>query len=273
LGLAACAWLLAGRVLLEQGRAEQQAGRPIQALELLRAARTMLPLDYQVADAARRALVLAGRPGEALAEGERALALAPDWPPGYAFLANLQERGLRDPEAALRILERGIARAPLDVVLLEQLARLRARHGDQESATDAYRRILAVEASPAGQVRALGEVRDWRFAMAHMQVGAAARRAGQAEEAHERDRDAACRFAERRVLVDRNPTPFIALGEGDPETEAEFRRYEEALWSRLAQDYAGRGENDLGRLCREQAAAAAESRRTLRERLVQPAPP
>jgi hypothetical protein len=124
---------------------------------------------------------------------------------------------------------------------------------------------VEVADSPAGQVRALGEVREYRFAKARMVLARQAEGEKKADEALTQWRAAACLLAERRLLHDGNPTAYIATGDADPDRERELRRDEERLWRRLAELFQGRGEQRLAQLSEEQAEAVTNSHTRLEQ--------
>lgn len=118
--------------------------------------------------ASARDRLLAGKPGEAAAEFERALALAPDRVQLWDELAALWI-GVGDDARAVNALERGVAKNPLGEETADrfseasgrawlsfQLARIYDRTGKVEEAQALVQRVLAVDPSswPAAHLRA-----------------------------------------------------------------------------------------------------------------------
>ncbi|HEU4754045.1 MAG TPA: O-antigen ligase family protein, partial [Armatimonadota bacterium] len=262
LGLFAAGWHALGRGLYQSGRAELESGHAPAAAETLAAARSFLPLDHQVAIADAQALRAQGRWQEALDEGLRALRLAPYRPPTYQFIGEMR-KFLGRPDIALLQYEAGLKVAPREVQLLYPYALLLEQQGRRAEALDVYGRIVAVEESPMGRVRALGEVRDYRFARAHEALAGEAVLKQRPAEAFEHRKAAACLLGERRRLFTANPVSYVSMGDWDPQTEHELRGEEERLWQQLAQEYRARGENRLAELSSEQAADVEKSREPL----------
>lgn len=259
-GLALSACQATGRMLLGQARG-QVAQRPGEALSLLDTAAALLPWDHQVAVAQSQAYTYQMRLDDAIAAARRAVNLAPERPPGYYHLGKLIEYG-GDKNLALSQYDLGLKHAPNEVQLLHARARVLEAQGRRAAALEMYRRILQVEESPVGQVRALGEVRDYRFARARIEVARSTTEPGAALEHRRR---AACSLAERRMLVDGNPATYVMLGEWEAGTERDLRRDEALLWGQLAGEYRREGDARRAQLCQEQVTAVNESLPRLEE--------
>jgi O-antigen ligase/tetratricopeptide (TPR) repeat protein len=257
LALIVSAVLVSGRALLQEGRGAVRTD-PVRAVESLNAARTLLPWDYQVADAQRVAYARLERREEAVEAARRAVRLAPYRLAGYAFLGDLHQ-SMGSLPAAQESHEQGLEISPQDVRLLYARAGVLQEQGKRGEALETYRRMLEVEKSPIVQVPALGEIRDYRFARARMALAAASEAKGDSQQAFEYRKAAACALAERRQLFDRNPAGYVAVGDFDPDTEAELRAEEQRLWQALAQDYRRQGRNHLADLSAEQGQAVEKS--------------
>ncbi len=251
-----------GCALLAVGRHELAQRNPTEAVEALSTAATLLPLDHRVADEQRRAYTALGQWDKAIVAGLSAVRFAPDRAAGYDFLAvlrNYQER----PDMALETYREALRHTPRNVHLLYSVAELLQRQGERDRALAAYRKIVEVEDSPAGQVRALGEVREYRFARARVTLANVAEREGRADEAFEHRRRAACLLAERRRLHDDNPVSYMFGAPWSAQTERDLRSEEEFLWRQLAQEYGRRGDSRRAELSEEMATGMDEARRRL----------
>jgi O-antigen ligase len=251
--LAASLWHAAGRA--QVGRVEPLlAQRQWQeAADALAAAQTLLPWDHQVADLQRVAFTYLGRPQEALAAAQRALRLTPERPPAYYFLGRLREEVDDNPTLALAQYDVGLEHAPNEVQLLAARARVLERTGDRTRALEAYRRIVEVEESPVGQLPALAEVKDHRFARARAILAQDLRRRGSVDEAFRHQRAAACLLSERRALFVASPAAYQSVGEFSRQNELDLRRLEAGLWRELAPEFRRRGEPRLADLAEAEA--------------------
>jgi O-antigen ligase len=262
-GLAITGLHALGRLDLNQGRAAVGEDPP-QAQDALQAAQLLLPWDHQVADAQRYLFSRLQRPEQAAEAARRAIRLAPLRPPGYFLLGNVYRRQGNLP-LALQAYEAGLRRAPNEVELLYARAEvLEQQHRDAE-ALETYRRIAQVEESPVGQVRALAEVLDYRFARARMALARDAERTGDRDGALAQEKLAACLLGERRHLHDGNPTSYIALGGWDPDTERDLRTQEQHLWTQVAEGYRSRGNARLAGLSAAEAIEVDRSRDRLEQ--------
>lgn len=246
-----------GRALLIAGRTELRT-RPAAAPKTLALAAALLPGDHRVAVSQLDAAMANGDIRAAEEAARRVVRAAPEWSPGYYRLAMLF-RYQGNTSRALTQLRIGLEHAPQEVKLLYATARLLDELGERAAAMEVYERLTRVEESPVGQVRALGEVRDYRFARARMALARREEAAGRMDTALEHLRAAACLLAQRRLLHDGNPAAYIATGDGDPETERELRGEEERLWMRLRALYRTRGDSRLAELCGDQAVAVSAS--------------
>jgi tetratricopeptide (TPR) repeat protein len=252
LGLTALAWL--ARACYQAGQA-QGTRSPSTAGETLHTAQFLLPWDHQIADARRLNALRTGRWDEATEAARRAIRLAPYRPASFLFMGNIwRTRGGHEYLVqAAQWYHLGLNNVPNDLQLLFAYAGVREEMGDRAEAVTAYRRIADLEDSPVGQVRALNEVLDYRFARARM---ALAQAEPDPEAASKHRTRAACLLARRRLLFERGPGGYRAVGDWDPRMPAneEQLRYEErTLWQRLAQEYRERRENRLAELAERQA--------------------
>jgi O-antigen ligase/tetratricopeptide (TPR) repeat protein len=250
---------LSGRMLLDVGR-DQVRVNPIEAVSTLSTARLLLPWDHEVARVRSQAFIYAGRQNDAVDEAMRVVRLAQFRPPGYYQLGALREFQNNLPLAQLTY-EQGLTHTPNEPQLLYALALVLERLGESREALETYRRLTEVAASPVGQVHALGEVRDYRFARAHMALA----RVEPEPAATDHRLAAAALLAERRSLHDANPVAYLGVGEWEPENERDLRTEEQRLWTRLAEDFQARGENRLASLAAEQADTVDRSRTRLEE--------
>ena len=252
-----------GRGLLMEGR-DSLRSRPANALAALETAQMLLPWDHRVAVTQIDANTAAGKMDEAEEAARRVVRLTPEWPPGYQRLAVLfRYQGNRF--MALEQYRAGLRHAPREANLLYAVARLLDEMRENREALATYRKLVEVADSPSGQVRALGEIRDYRFARARMALARQAEAEGKMDEAFTQWRAAACLLAERRLLHDGNPAAYIAAGDADPTNERDLRAEEERLWQRLSELFRARGETRLAQLSEEQAAAVAASHGRLEE--------
>ena len=261
-GLLLTATHAAGRGLLAHGRTQTHPGSAAAAVGTLGAAQALLPWDHEVALAQSLAYRYLGRWDDAARQAQRAIDLAPERPPGYFNLGELR-RFLGEDTLALSTFRVGLEHGPNEIQLLYAEAQLWEKQGERSEAERVYRRMVAVEASPVGRVRALGAIREFRFARAHAALALSEEAAGRPAEAFGHRKSAACLLADRRVWFDLDPTIYIALGDFREDTERDLRNEEQSLWDRLAKDYSSRRENRLAELCREQSAAIEKSRERL----------
>lgn len=258
-GWISVAWPLAGRTMLA---AETNAGQsPSVRVEQLRRVRTMLPLDHEVARELTRSLVMSGDIAAALDEAQRTINLAPYRAASYLRLADLRVFNNELPTAhqTLRV---ALELLPFDVRLLYDRAAIARRLGWKEEALEDYRRIVEIHSGEPGQVRALGEFRDYRIPMARMALAAGANEAERLEQL----RRGACELAERRRLLLTSPWTYMALpGEWDPTRERDLIRAEVRAWMDAAEVYRARGEKQLSELARKEASSAEASFEELRK--------
>jgi tetratricopeptide (TPR) repeat protein len=258
-GLLLCVVLAWGRTLLAEGVGLRQDRQYAEAASRLATAQILLPWDHEVADAQRETFLYLGKIEEAVTAAQRAINLAPERPPAYYFLGRIREDGQNNLPLAQLQYEQGLQHAPNEVRLLTARARLLERMGDRKTALETYRRIADVEDSPVGRIRALSEIRDYRYARARMALAQDAAARGNRKEADEQWQRAACLLAERRILFQAEPTGYRATGDFELTTERELRAQEAQLWTTLAEDFGRRGDKRLAGLAEEQAAHARES--------------
>lgn len=257
-GLLMCLVLAYGRSMLEMARGELAQQQYAQAEEHLNTARGVLPWDHEVADAQRRAYLYQGKIEKAAEAAQRSINLAPERPPGYYFLGLIREEAERNPNLALLQYDLGLRHAPNEVRLLTAKAKVAERLGDRDTALAAYRKIAEIEDSDIGRLRAVNEHVDYRYAKARMWLAQDALSRGDAMEAHEQRRRAACTLAERRAFFDAMPVIYRA-DDFHPALERDLRLQEARLWSQLAEDFRARGDNAVSALAEKQADAARES--------------
>jgi tetratricopeptide (TPR) repeat protein len=263
IGLLLTGWHAFGRSILAAGR-EEMRSNPAAAVDTLTTSERLLPFDHQVAVAQAQAYRAAYRFDQAVEEAGRALRLAPYRPPTYGLLADLRNF-MGQGDQALYQYAAGVRNMPKEVHLLYPYAQLLEKVHRRQDALDIYRQIVEIEESPIGQVRALGEVRDYRPARAHVQLAIAADVVRRPDEALAHRKAAACILAQRRRLFTNNPTSYVALGDWDARVEQDLRSEEGGLWRRLAQDYRTRGENHLADLAQQQVTAVDASREALQK--------
>jgi O-antigen ligase/tetratricopeptide (TPR) repeat protein len=251
----------AGRALLEQARASDD---PNAALGMLHSAERLLPWDHQVAVAETQAYRRLGDSRKALEQAQRAVRLAPLRPPGYFTLGKLHE-AIGELEQAEKAYRAGLDAAPNEAVLLDALATLYGRQQRDREALVLQHRLAELEDSNIGQVRALAQVRDYRFARARMALAAEADGRQERAMAQEQRRRAACLLAERRRLHDVDPTAYFAVGDWEPELERTLRTEEEQLWKRLSENYGREGDRVRSTCCDDLTAELDRSRTRLEE--------
>lgn len=162
--------------------------------------------------------------------------------------------GSGDLDGAIAAYEAGLRNDPHSTQLLEALAEAQTAAGKRDDARATYERLLAVAASPAGQVTALEQMRDPRPALAHQYLGQ------QSEAQHRLDEAIAHYEAGARVLQNRRRdllagglATLTAAGQLDATVERDVLEREGALWERLARLYAQRGEATKAQWARSQA--------------------
>jgi tetratricopeptide (TPR) repeat protein len=234
-------------------------------LETLPTAEKLLPWDAQLALSKSRAYASMGLDHleEALREARRALRIAPYRMPTYHRISNyFRAQGRLD--SALQQLEQGLKQAPNEPVLLYALAEVQQELGLRREALRTYEKLVKVEASPVGQVRALAEYLEWRFARAHMALASSLERIDP-EAAFQHRKAAACLLAQRRLIFNGSPAVYLVYDSLDEDLERALRADEERLWKTLVGDYRRQGETHLADLAREQV----EQVDTGRERMEQ----
>jgi len=123
-----------------------QNGQAEQAVKLYSAGLSVAPFNLQARYNLAMALAGSGQHEQAAAELRKLLQVAPDHPGALNnlawLLATTDSRELRDPEEAVRLAERAVAKVPGNPRLLETLARAYAAAGRRGDARDAARRAL-----------------------------------------------------------------------------------------------------------------------------------
>ena len=241
-----------GQMLLKTGLAGMTPMNAMDRLDTLKSAEKFLPWDLQVARAESRAYASMGLAhlDEAVREAHRALRIAPYRMPTYQWIGTLY-RAQNRPDLAMEQYKQGLRNAHYEVVLLYSYSEMLHELGQRAEAVKVYERLVQVEASPVGQIRALSEVLEWRFARAHQALAnVLAKRDPEAAFKHRRA--AACLLAQRRRLFLNNPTIYLAMDELDADRERALQAEEERLWTALADDYRRRGEARTAELALEQ---------------------
>ncbi len=265
--LAITGWHAVGRSLLNTGRGLVES-EPKNAVETLQSAASFLPWDYQVHDRLRRALLNSFRFDEAQQSGQRAIHLAPERAAGYSFLGQILSGSAKGAEEQIRarlVLELGLKHVPNDVQLWYELARVLQTVGEPREVERAYRRIAELEDSPVGRVRALAEVRDYRFARARMELARIEEGARQPDAAFAHRSRAACLLSARRRLYEGNPAAYEFTGETNPRLEQDLRQEERTLWEGISREYRRRGDAEKAVLASKEVEAVDASWGRLQE--------
>ena len=255
-------WQIAGRVQASFADFLVGSGRLYAGQKALRRATRILPLDADLQyDLARLSAVM-GDAREGLDAARRAVELAPTRPPLRHRYALALAAG-RDVEAAEREFRTAIGWGPGELPIRWALVELLRRQRRNEEALVECREILKVEQSPVEQVKALGAVRDHRYALAHLFIASQLERQGDPEGAHQEYVAAACRLRERRLNFEINRAGNIIIGGGDPAEELQLVDAEAGIWRRLFAEFEQQGRGDLAEAVREQLQDLAERRANL----------
>ncbi len=263
LAAAFCLVLASGRYALASAR-EISRRSPSIAVDRLQLARLILPWDYQVASLEASVNRSLHRDRVALEAAERAVALARRRAPGYHALAGIR-MGLGDARGAEAALREGLALCPHETVILFELATLLDRSGRRAEALEVYRQLKDVEESPTGKVRAVAEYRDYRFAIARVELAKDADRRGDAQESLSLRQGAATILGERRLIQEVSTLSYLVVGDFDRGQESALRDLEVELWTRLASEFRKSGKVELASSCEEMARSAREGMKNLRE--------
>ena len=233
-------WQLAGWVPATLGNRWRSLGNDYRAAGALRLAMRILPVEgsfpYELAPVeARRGNSDAGR-----AAARRAVELAPTRPPYYYRYAQgrLDARDYAGAEAALR---RAIAWGPNDVISRWERVGVLRRLNRLPEAEEEARAILRIEASPVDRVRALGGIRERRYAEAHLFLAERAAARGEAERAYQEFLAAGCRLLERRLNFYANRLTSLAANGVNPVRERRLTDLEAGVWQRLLPEFRRRG--------------------------------
>jgi tetratricopeptide (TPR) repeat protein len=152
--------LLAGQHRMRQGQFDR-------AFPVLQRAHAMAPDSVEALNGLGACLGMMGRPGEAVAMFDAAIARAP----GRAYLHLHRAQALEDAgrlRAAQADLEAAVALEPENAAALGRLANLCARRGEMDAARRTATRALAHGPLPAGTIAlAMAELADRNFAAAH----------------------------------------------------------------------------------------------------------
>ncbi|MGV3719505.1 MAG: tetratricopeptide repeat protein, partial [Actinomycetota bacterium] len=257
---------VAGMLQLKEGLDGLGPMTAREKLPTLRIAQLLLPWDIQVARAASRAQASLGLDNldEAVRQAHRLLRIAPYRMPTYKWIGTLYKAQGR-PDLALATYEQGLRHVPNEATLLYALAEAQQELGLRRETMETYRRLVEVEASPVGQVRALSEHIEWRFAKAHLALSSLSAPRDNPDAPFQHRRAAACLLAQRRLLFHGNPAAYLAVEELDADLERSLRADEEKLWQRLAVDFEERGDTRAAELAREQSGKVDETREQLEQ--------
>jgi O-antigen ligase len=177
-----------------------------------------------------------GEPRGAIAAYRRAIARAPTHSPlHYRLGRTLEQTG--DLPAAIREYKAGLRWAPHSPEVLLALGQALEKRGDREAAVRVFRRLVSVEQSDHGRVRAVGEIPEYRFAAAHDRLGETAMAAGNREDARRERLAAACGYAHARRAAANAGAYLAGVGLMDAETLKRLRERELELWQWLAGEY------------------------------------
>jgi putative inorganic carbon (HCO3(-)) transporter len=263
LGIMLAGSQVVGLMLLKQGSAGMTPMNASERLETLRSAEKFLPWDLQVARMESRAYANMGLDhlDDAIREGHRMVRIAPYRMPTYQWIGTLY-RAQNRPDLAMETYKQGLRHAHYELMLLYAYSEVLHELGERAQALKVYERLVEVEASPVGQVRALSEVLEWRFARAHIALAnVLAKR--EPEQAFEHRRAAACLLAQRRQLYLSNPVVYLAVEDADGDRERSLQADEERLWNELADAYRRRGEAHTADLALEMAGKVDADRERL----------
>jgi O-antigen ligase/tetratricopeptide (TPR) repeat protein len=259
LAIALIAVLLLGNLLLESAAARMAAGDAIlaearekgtfdpssadAAIEAYRSAATLFPLDPAPHLALGDLLLARGDGSGALAEFRAVVRWAPTRSVHYYRLGRALVK-LGQPREAVTVFEKGLAWDPHSNELLWELAETQQALKNEPASHDAYRRILAIAASPAGTVNALQGMRDWRPARAHEMLGDRADAAGRRSEAVKEWEQAATLLRQRRTEMRAAGMVAAQRAAGNWRIELERGLWEREvqLWDRLTRQYRASGQ-------------------------------
>lgn len=263
LGLLLSGGQILGHSLLQQGLVGMTPMNASERVDILKSAERFLPWDLQVARAESRAYASMGLDhlDDAIREGHRMVRLAPYRMPTYQWIGTLY-RAQNRPDLAMETYKQGLRHARYEVVLLYAYSEMLHALGERALALKVYERLVQVEASPVGQVRALSEVLEWRFARAHIALANVQAKREPAK-TFEHRRAAACLLAQRRTLLLANPVSYLAMEDLDADRERSLQADEERLWNQLAEVYRGRGEARTADLALEMAGKVDADRERL----------
>jgi tetratricopeptide (TPR) repeat protein len=220
------------------------------ALDGLEAAAALAPLDAEVQIELGGIRAAMGDQAAAAEAFRRAATLAPTWGRPHYRLGRLWESAGQLDDAAASFKQAAV-RDPRATQPLAALAEVLKAQNDHGAALDVYRRIVAIEESPAGQIRPLDQMTDTNPAIAREALAREAESQSDRETAVRHYRAAAERLRRWRGDLDFQAQVREARGETLTAHELELPRTEARLWRRLAELYTQTG----------QAAAAAEAQR------------
>lgn len=216
-----------------QATAERRTGEAREAWE---AAAALAPWAAEPRAGLASLHARSGNHSAAVREYAAALARSPTHSPAHYRLGRARAAG-GDWEGAQRAYRAGLEQAPNSGELLLHLAMATDRSGDRPGAVALYRRLVEIEPTPYARVRAIGETRDFRYAVAHHELGRDALSRGDLATTRREYLAAACSLSRIRKLIDALPVYLDVTGLRDPILRQELRHREQELWRWLAGDF------------------------------------
>jgi tetratricopeptide (TPR) repeat protein len=229
------------------------------ALDGLGAAAALTPLDAEVQIELGGIRASTGDREAAAAAFRRAANLAPTWGRPHYRLGRLWENAGQLDQAAAAF-KQAAARDPRATQPLAALAEVLKAQNDHGAAMDVYRRIVAIEESPAGQIRPLDQMTDTNPAIAREALAREAESQSDRETAIRHYRAAADRLRRWRLDLDFQVQVKQATGGTLTDRELDLLQTEARLWRRLATLYSQTGQTEAAaEALREASAAAAKA--------------
>jgi O-antigen ligase len=245
--------------LLGEAMAARSRGGTYVVRTLLQQGVSAAPWDADLRSELALANEQLGDEAAALAGQERAIAMAPTYSVLRYRLGRTRER-LGDTAGAVFAYRRAADLNPQETQAQLAIAEALERAGDRSGALAAYRRLVEIEQSPAGRVRAISELRDYRFSLAHQKLGDAALGARDSAAARQEYLAAACGIAAMREEMENVGTYLEGLGLPSPPRLRELGESELQMWNWLAADFARTGDAARAAAAREMAAKASRRR-------------